>query len=181
MMIRLVTIFVAILLQVIFGEACINNGTKADFIDIYNCNSVSYQNLLRNFQIEEITKFNAGSQNNKFPTIVQKMFQGMDDLEKIWLYDCKIENIDENAFDNLKVLSNLSLKGNKIKTLHVNTFGNLENLKELYLYENQLQELPAKIFEKNIKLDTLFLQQNEIKEFSSRAFWYIDSIGRVSN
>jgi Leucine-rich repeat (LRR) protein len=141
MIIKLITIFVTILVQVAGGEKCTNIGTTT-FIDIYNCNSVSYQKLARDFKLEEITKLDAGSQNNEFPTINQKMLQGMNNLEKIWLEECKIEKIDENAFDNLKYLSGLSLWGNKIKTLHVNMFNNLENLKELYLNKNRWKNFP---------------------------------------
>jgi Leucine-rich repeat (LRR) protein len=169
MMIRLVTIFVAILIQVACGEACTNNGTKAE-IQIYNCDIVSYQNLARDFQTGKITSFGAGKRNNEFPTIVQKMFQNMTGLIEVWLYDCKIERIDENAFASLVFLSSLSLKGNKIKTLHVNTFRKLGNLKKLYLFENQIEELPAKLFERNLNLKTLHLDQNEIQELPAGLF-----------
>ncbi len=54
MMILLITISVTILIQIAGGKACIDNGTTTTFIDIFNCNSVSYQNLLRNFQTEKI-------------------------------------------------------------------------------------------------------------------------------
>jgi hypothetical protein len=169
MMIRLITIFVTILLQVVCGEECIKN-SNTTYIVIYNCNGVSYQNLAPDFQTEKITKFNASFRNNEFPTIDQKMFRNMTGLIELWLADCKIEKIDENAFANLKVLSALSLRGNKIKTLHVNTFGNLGNLEELYLLGNQMETLPAKLFERNLNLRFLDLQQNEIKELSAGLF-----------
>jgi hypothetical protein len=169
MMIRLVTIFVTILIQVAGGEECTNNGTKAN-IHIYNCDGVSYQNLARDFQTEKITSFNAGSQNNVFPTIDNKIFQGMNNLEKLYLYECKIGKIDENAFADLKYLSILSLHKNRIKALHVNTFGKLGNLKELYLSENQIKELPAKLFERNLKLRKLYIRLNEIQELPAGLF-----------
>jgi hypothetical protein len=169
MMIRLVTIFVAILIQVALGEECINNGTTT-YIEIYNCNSVSYQSLNHNFQTGKIKKIGAGERNNEFPTIDNTFFKNMNDLIELWLHDCKIEKINENAFDNLKYLSSLGLKGNKIKTLHVNTFGNLGNLKKLYLYENQIKELPAKLFEKNSNLKILSLYRNEIQELPAGIF-----------
>jgi Leucine-rich repeat (LRR) protein len=169
MMILLITIFVAILLQVAFGQKCVNN-RNIDYIVIFNCDAVSYQNLARDFQTEKITKFNAGSQNNEFPTIDQKMFRGMNNLDRLWLFDCKIEEIDENAFADLKYLSFLSLQENKIKTLHVNTFGYLGNLKNIYLYKNQIKELPAKLFERNLKLRILHMYRNKIKELPAGLF-----------
>ncbi len=170
MMIRLITILMAILLQVAYGEACINNGTNADYIDIYNCNGVSYQNLARNIQTEKITKFAAGSQNNEFPKIDNEMFRGMINLDKLWLYDCKIENIDENTFADLKVLSLLSLQKNKIKTFRVNTFSNLENLKELFLYENEIKELPAGFFEILTELEALAINDNKLEIIHGSTF-----------
>ncbi len=169
MMIRLITIFMAILLQVAGGEECTNSGTTTD-LQIYNCNGVSYQDLARDFHLEKITSFGADKKNNEFPKIDVKMFRGMNNLDALWLNDCKIENIDENAFANLKYLSSLSLWGNKIKTLHVNTFGNLGNLKELWLHQNQIKELPAKLFEKTKNLSLLDLQQNEIQELPAGLF-----------
>jgi hypothetical protein len=170
MMIKLVTIFVAILIQVAWGEECINNGTKTNELHIYNCDGVSYKNLARDFQQAKITSFGAGSRNNVFPTIDQKMFQDMKNLIGVWLFGCKIEKIYENSFVNLKHLSILSLYGNKIKALHVNTFNKLGNLEELYLFENQIEELPAKLFERNLNLKKLYLHQNEIKELPAWLF-----------
>ncbi len=170
MMNLLITIFVAILIQVAFGEECINNGTKTTFIQIYNCNSVSYQKLARDFETEEITKFDASERNNEFPTIHNEMFRGINNLEALWLGDCKIEEIDENAFDNLQILIFLGLHKNRIKTLHVNTFSNLGNLKNIYLDENQLKELPAKLFESNKKLRKLYLSSNKIEAVEEGTF-----------
>jgi hypothetical protein len=169
MMIKLITIFAAILIHSASGEKCTNNGNTTYF-KIQDCDGDSYQSLARDFEMEDFVWFDAHAGNNEFPMIDDKMFRNMINLAVIFLDECKIEEIDENAFASLKVLILLSLWGNKIKSFHVNTFSNLGNLKGLFLSRNQIKELPAKLFKRNLNLGLLDLQQNEIKELPAGLF-----------
>jgi hypothetical protein len=180
MLIRLVTIFVTFLINSVSGGKCTNNGSTDNKIQIHNCDSVSYQNLARHFEMQKISKFSAGERNNEFPTISDKMHQSMINLIELWLDDCQIEEIDENAFANLKYLSSLSLQRNKLRALHVNTFSNLGNLRKLFLKENQFEELPAKLFEKNINLRKLYMPQNEIKKLPAGLFETLSELEELS-
>jgi hypothetical protein len=144
-------------------QKCRDEGNETH-IEIRDCDSISYGNLSRDFEMEKIVRFSGSSRNNSFSRIDAKMFQQMTRLVEIWLYNCEVENVDENAFSNLRVLKQLHLSHNKIKNLHENTFRSLVDLKVLYLSYNQLKVIPPKLFETNRKLKELSIGWNKIKD-----------------
>jgi hypothetical protein len=136
---------------------------KPNYVTIRSCDNDSYGKLAVDAASENIQVFNAGWQNHSFPNIDNKMFKGLDNLNKVKLYGCKIEAIEENSFTNLKSLSELSLWGNQIKSLHENTLDILENLKVLKLSKNLIEDVPAKLFKNIVNLRELWLNGNRIK------------------
>jgi Leucine-rich repeat (LRR) protein len=139
-------------------------------IEIRDCDSVSYKKLIQNFHSEKNEKIFAGDKNNSFPVIDDRFFNKSKNLVGLWLSQCDIETVEENAFSNLKVLSVLDLSSNKIKNLHKNTFRELANLTEILLYRNQIETIPEKLFEGNGKLKELQMQKNKIKKIPIGVF-----------
>ena len=65
-------------------------------------------------------------------------FDGLNNLEKLYLHDNKINNIDSSLFKGLINLRELWLESNNIITIDRNAFGNLKHLELVCLYDNPL-------------------------------------------
>jgi hypothetical protein len=158
----ILNLLIVILIENSRGQIC-EKEIDGNILKVRNCDHDSYGNLAVDSAPEKIQVFNAGWQNNSFPNIDNKMFEGLINLDKVKLYGCKIEAIEENSFSYLKSLGELSLWGNQIKTLHENTFDKLENLKVLKLSKNLIEHVPAKLFKNTTNLRELWLNGNRIK------------------
>jgi Leucine-rich repeat (LRR) protein len=158
----LVTLSVAILIDRSWSQTCRKEKVdwSGDGIEIHDCDSASYKKLLESFNLEKVVWIYAGDRGNVFPVIDDTFFNKNRNLTVLWLHNCGIETIKENAFSNLKVLSLLALSENKIKKLPENTFRELPNLIKLYLGKNQIETIPEKLFEGNGKLEKLWMHEN---------------------
>ena len=65
-------------------------------------------------------------------------------VQQLVISDCKVEEIEPDAFSNLKQLNCLDLSKNKLKFIEKDTFSNLKNLKMVDLSKNELTNLDAK-------------------------------------
>jgi hypothetical protein len=131
----LLLLLVILLLHSSRGQQMCRNLGNETHIKIRDCDSVSYEKLSRDFEMEKIVRFSGNKGKNNFPRIDAKMFQQMTRLDHLRVESSKVESVDQNAFSNLKNLKQWHLSWNQIKNLHENTFRSLVNLEELDLYD----------------------------------------------
>ena len=135
-----------------------------------------------NLQFKQLVEINA------------EMFEGMDNLEILWLYRNKLTSVPLNTFMKLTKLEKLSLSGNQIEELPNGLFKNNFNLETIYLHSNklkfigstlfdgltklkeidlsinQIEELPNGLFKNNVNLETIHLYSNKLKFIGSNLF-----------
>ena len=80
-------------------------------------------------------------------------------VKQLVISDCKIEEIEPDAFSNFRQLYCLDLSKNRIKFIEKNTFSNLKNLQILDLSGNELTNLDTEFIglENSVKI---FLKEN---------------------
>ena len=102
-----------------------------------------------------ITKLNLGSK--QLVEINAEMFEGMDNLEDLYLGGNNLTSVPLNTFMKLTKLKLLSLSRNQIEELPNGLFKNNVNLEEIYLGNNRLKFIGSTLFDRLTKLnDTQF-------------------------
>ncbi len=125
----MIAVFVGIFVGSSMG--CESRGNETH-LEIWNCNSDSFRELMRSFERESIVQLRAELyQNNTFQTIDAELFRDMRNLVELKLITCGIENVTEDAFSDLKSLTQLDLSLNRIKKLNEKVFWSLEKLEIL--------------------------------------------------
>jgi hypothetical protein len=177
----LVTFFVATLIDRSWGQTCRKEkGWIKNSIKIRDCDTASYKKLLESFNLEKVVSIYAGNKGNSFPVIDNKFFNKNSNLTQLYLSQCDIGAVEENAFSNLKALRVLSLAVNKIKKLDENTFRELASLTGLDLSGNQIETIPEKLFEGNGKLGWLNMENNKIKKIPIGVFDRLTELKKLS-
>ncbi|XP_045475364.1 toll-like receptor 13 [Harmonia axyridis] len=80
--------------------------------------------------------------------------------------ECKIDTIEEGAFNNLDKLEVLDLQKNSITKLTDETFSPLKSLKRLNLAENKLSKFTTNEIKQCTKLESIDLSDNPLKELN---------------
>ncbi|XP_045475363.1 leucine-rich repeat-containing protein 15-like [Harmonia axyridis] len=80
--------------------------------------------------------------------------------------ECKIDTIEEGAFNNLDKLEVLDLHKNSITKLTDDTLSPLKSLKRLNLAENQLTKLTTNAIKQCTKLENIDLSDNPLTELN---------------
>ncbi|XP_042241733.1 uncharacterized protein LOC121879201 [Homarus americanus] len=96
--------------------------------------------------------------------------EGLTNLQKIYLIDCKVEEVDKEAFRELSNLVELELSENKLHHVPSETFRYTPQLTELYLRNNPIQHIDVDAFIHLEYLKTLDLSECYIKTIAARAF-----------
>ncbi|KAM0680385.1 hypothetical protein GINT2_001444 [Glugoides intestinalis] len=117
---------------------------------------------------------------NNIKELQPNLFNNLQKLESLWLYDNKLTEIPSCVFDGLVNLKSLWLQNNNIKELQPNIFNNLQKLEELNLDNNKLTEIPEGILSELGSLQTLDLSKNEIKSFPIGLFTGITKLNFLS-
>ena len=89
-----------------------------------------------------------------------EMFEGMDNLEYLYLGWNKLTSVPLNAFMKLTKLKYLDLGQNQIVELPNDLFKNNVNLEEIYLWENKLKFIGSNLFDGLTKLNFVYLYHN---------------------
>lgn len=97
-------------------------------------------------------------------------------LQDLWIQNCQIETVEEDAFVNCKYLFGLSLQDNNIKQLERKLFRHNQQLGHLYLSNNFLLDLPKTIFKDLKKLERLNLDNNELLALDPVIFKGLESL-----
>ena len=82
-------------------------------------------------------------ENNPIKTLSDKIFmlRDMINLQKVYLQNCSLEAIHQNAFQSLVLMIELDLSNNNIKTLLPGTFEGNIRIRKLWLQNNPLKSL----------------------------------------
>lgn len=96
--------------------------------------------------------------------LLEKIFEGAENIEKLTLEACRITEIHEEAFRGLNKLQSLGLKYNLITSLHPDTFKDLNELQHLLLSGNYLKTITRSHFKSLKNLVRLSLIGNMLTE-----------------
>lgn len=118
--------------------------------------------------------------SNNFSLIKNKMFSNLSMLASLLLMDCRISEIESNAFIELENLQNLNLNLNNLREFHPFTFRRLINLKILALKSNFIEKLDKNTFIFNTNLQHLYLDRNRIKIIEVRTFQSLINLKELS-
>ena len=75
-----------------------------------------------------------------------EMFEGMDNLEFLWLYRNKLTSVPLNAFMKLTQLNLIDLGSNQIEELPNGLFKNNVNLETIVLHQNKVDPMNFNLF-----------------------------------
>lgn len=113
---------------------------------------------------------------NSIPTNLSDQIRSLD-LSNNPLYELKANAFVESDLQNIQ---KLKLQNCSIEDVHVSAFSNLGNLIELDLSKNNIRKLDQTIFRENAKLRILFLNYNKLKELRGSLFHNKPHLQRVS-
>ena len=99
-------------------------------------------------------------QDKQLVEINAEMFEGMDNLEILWLFRNKLTSVPLNTFIKLTKLKEIYLSDNQIEELPNGLFKNNVNLVEIYLYSNKLKFIGSTLFDGLTKLNLVNLNEN---------------------
>ena len=98
------------------------------------------------------------------------VFDGLADLESLYLYTNGLRELPPDVFDGLTNLQSLHLDYNRLTELPLDVFDGLANLHSLSLGRNDLTELPPDVFDGLANLQSLYLDGNDLTEWVPDVF-----------
>lgn len=85
-------------------------------------------------------------------------------LEVIYIYNCKVDDIQPRAFESIPKFKHVYITGNAISTIRKGVFTNL-NLINVYLRKNKIKYVESEAFFGMSNLKFLSLEENELTYF----------------
>lgn len=118
----------------------------------------------------EIQQLNLSS--NPIPRLTDHAFDsaGLVNLHKLYLRECGIAELHEDALARLSILIELDLSHNQIATLHPGTFASNERLRIVVLSHNRVRSLPDGLFRDMQQLQSVLMEHCEVESVASGAF-----------
>ena len=101
-----------------------------------------------------------GCVDSQLVEINAEMFEGMDNLEILYLEANKLTSVPLNTFMKLTKLKRIDLDRNQIEELPNGLLKNNVNLEIIYLYSNKLNFIGSTLFDGLTKLDYVDLEDN---------------------
>lgn len=98
------------------------------------------------------------------------MEANLQNLHKIFLKNCTIQELSRDAFKNLTILIELDLSHNFIRELHVGTFSELTKLRNLVMNNNQIEQLDNYLFANLPFLSRVEFKNNRLKHVDVHVF-----------
>ncbi|KAK3917655.1 Peroxidasin [Frankliniella fusca] len=116
--------------------------------------------------------------NNPLQLLPRDAFRdvGLVNLHKLFLRDCGIRELHQEAFSGLEILIELDLTANQIHTLHPGTFRDNVRLRLLYLNRNPISSLPDGIFNNMTFLQTVELSECQLTHVGHHAFQNVPNL-----
>jgi len=117
-------------------------------------------------------------ENNNFQILPSKVFQerGLVNLQKIFLSNCTLGMIAQDAFHQLNNLVELDLSQNLLTSVPSESFKNLVNVRRLLLKQNPIKTLRESSFASLIKLEHLDLSYCQIDQIEPGSFRSIQNL-----
>lgn len=97
-------------------------------------------------------------------------------LQKLYLRNCRLGQIDEKAFDGLTNLIELDLSYNLLTSVPATAFQYITSLRDLTLASNPIQKIESHAFSNVLSLSKLDLSHCELQSISASAFEHLDSL-----
>ncbi|MCY3760267.1 MAG: leucine-rich repeat domain-containing protein, partial [Gemmatimonadetes bacterium] len=114
---------------------------------------------------------------NALTPLPEGIFQGLDNLISLQLYENALTTLPENIFQGLGKLERLDFSGNSLTSLPEGIFQGLSRLESLdSSYNSSLDTLPEGIYHGLNSLEKLFLTRNSLQELPRGIFRGLDSL-----
>jgi hypothetical protein len=97
-------------------------------------------------------------------------FQGLNELQVLYLDNNKIRTIDDQAFKDNSKLTFLSLLDNNINYVNPVWFEHLTSLRTLYLDDNDIRYIDPLTFTSLVSIENIDLRSNEISYLDPKTF-----------
>ncbi|XP_064556264.1 uncharacterized protein kek5 [Drosophila montana] len=109
---------------------------------------------------------------NQIPELRRDEFQvaGLQNLHKIYLRNCTIQEVNRDAFKGLAILIELDMSSNRISQLHPNTFEGLEKLRNVIINNNEIEILESRLFINLPFLSRVEFNNNRLKQVQLNVF-----------
>ena len=107
-------------------------------------------------------------------------FNGMSELNYLWMSKIEIQELHENAFEGLVSLVYLALHQNQISYLHPNIFVSLAKLETLTLIDNRIKFLDNRIFRNLQNIKMIYLGFNLIEDIPVGTFVGLETVEHIS-
>ena len=122
----------------------------------------------------QVLNFNS----NNLQILSENMFSeaGLLNLQKVYLSQCQIRQIDTKAFAGLINLVTLDLSHNEMTTIPSHAFHSISELQELNLAGNQIQQILSNAFMSVPNLNTIILSENKINSIDNKAFKQLSNL-----
>lgn len=102
---------------------------------------------------------------------------GLVNLQRVFLRNCRIGQIDDQAFKGLTNLIELDLSQNLLTSVPSGTFRDIPSLRDLILSSNPIQKIDSHAFKMVPALIKLDLSNCELQTVAPRAFEGIEALG----
>lgn len=124
-------------------------------IEVSNSGLSTLQPKLKSTKLRELIIF-----DNKFSEIPERIFEGVENLEALFLDSNEIQRLYSGSLAGLARLTQLNLNNNLISDLPDGIFEGLSNLRGLSLNNNRLTFLSGELFSHNQNLEVVQFNDN---------------------
>lgn len=97
-------------------------------------------------------------------------------LQKLYLRNCRLGQIDDKAFDGLTNLIELDLSHNLLTSVPAATFQYITSLRDLTLASNPIQKIESHAFDNVLSLTKLDVSHCDLQSISASAFEQLDAL-----
>ncbi|KAL7016874.1 hypothetical protein ACKWTF_010173 [Chironomus riparius] len=118
--------------------------------------------------------------NKKIEFLPIKVYKKLQNLNVFQAFNCAVQEVKYENFQNLAELQLVSLASNEISNIPKDTFKDLSNLKHLELRMNNIQTIHELSFQNHINLRFLNIGSNEISYISPTTFENLKELRNIS-
>ncbi|XP_062138313.1 uncharacterized protein LOC133847353 [Drosophila sulfurigaster albostrigata] len=120
--------------------------------------------------------------HNQMAELRNEEFQlaGLQNLHKLYLRNCTIQEVNRDAFRGLTILIELDMSNNHIRELHPNTFKSLDKLRNVIINNNEIEVLESGLFTKLHFLSRVEFNNNRLKQVQLNVFGRLDLLKSIS-